>query len=88
MIKTTKINTEYSYKITDELLKNNYIYNMINNNMCSYSKDNIKYIKEKIPYRHIYVYRFTEYEKDNVIKVYTKKSEVKKLLLHINENNM
>lgn len=88
MINTTKINTEYNYKVTDALLQAGYMYKQVNNNVCYYIKDNVSFMREKIPYRHIYIYKFTEFHDNIVYKEYTKKSEVKKLVLKLLENSL
>lgn len=76
---TTKINTDYMYKITDALLRHGFLYKQINNSVCSYTKDNNVFIREKIPVRHLYIYKFTL----NNNEVFEKKAQVKKLLQYI-----
>lgn len=76
---TTKINTDYMYKITDALLRRGFLYKQINNNVCSYTKDNNVFIREKIPVRHLHIYKFTL----NNNEVFEKKAQVKKLLQYI-----
>lgn len=81
----TKINTDYMYKITDALLQKGFIYKEVNTHKCKYEKDNITFIKEKIPKGYAHIYRFTYMQDNEVIKVYENKSEVKKLIQFIEE---
>ena len=68
------------YKITDALLQNDYTYISVTNNVCKYVKGNVEFIREKIPYRHMYIYKFTLKRLNMEDVEYTKKQQVKGLL--------
>ena len=80
---TTKINTESMYKVTDELLNGNFEYKHVNNNLVSYTLNNVRFDREKIPLKYSYYYKFIEYNNNEKIREYNKKTEIKELIMHI-----